>query len=180
MDLLRFLFIASSPQTSSGKFFFLRITARIISFNDRKLQLARCKQNKAGRFPHSSSPGSQCLCFWLFLKSQVSATYPFTARLLPTAPGPLLWLSAPALAASTTSPSPSRLISFPFLPRLQEKQPFLLRGLQHELEQMRQLWSYLTSSPPSLNLNTPFQTCRRKVPGCRGGLRGEKLLKPSH
>ena len=159
---------------------FLRTAARII--NDRKLQMERCKQNKAERFLHSSSAGPQCPCFWLSLQSQMCAACPCATRPLPASPGSLLWLSTPvprhlqhslSLQAgsfcSHFSPSSRKTI-----------QPLLLRGLQHEFKQMRQLWSHLASPLVSFNLDSPCQTYRRKAPGCREGLGGEGLLKLSH
>lgn len=56
----------------------------------------------------------------------------------------------------------------------------LLRGLQHEFKQRRQLWSHLATPFISPDLNSPFQTCRRKAPGSTCSLGGVGWLKPSH
>lgn len=136
----------------------------------------RCKQNRAERFLHNCPPGPQCPCFWLSLQSQVSATCLYATHLLPAALGSLLWFSA-AAPHCLHHPLPLQAGSFPFHSSPSSRktiQLILLRGLQYEF---KQLWSHPASPLISLNLNSPFQTRRRKAPGCgeglgRGGGRG--------
>lgn len=133
-----------------------------------------CKWNKVERFLHNSSFGPQ---------HPISAKSSVCHLPLHNPSSPCgSWIPAVALHSSTLtspspSPSPNRLSSFPFLLELQENpQPLLLRGLQHEFEQIRHVWSCLASQVISLNLHLPFQACKRRASVCRKGIQKEEWL----
>lgn len=180
MDLLSLLLIANSPKEFQESNFFL----------EKKLGSLDL-MTESSKWQGINGTKQKGFCTILPLAHSVVASgylrkakchLPLRNLSPPCSSWILLWLSA-AKSHCLRHPLPLQAGSFPSHSSLTSRKTIrllLLRGLQHEFKQMRQLWSHLASPLVSLNLNSPFQTHRRKPRGCREGLGEEACLKPSH